>query len=80
LVPGAGARLTQTPLALRGGVQVAEHDVPGPATLQVWAAGCGWCQARSAGGWVRATTCRSRRSAPVERLEDAAVLLTVAAT
>jgi quercetin dioxygenase-like cupin family protein len=35
LVPGAGAPLKQTLLALRGGVQLAEHDAPGAATLQV---------------------------------------------
>jgi quercetin dioxygenase-like cupin family protein len=35
LVPGAGVPLKQTLLALRGGVQLAEHDAPGAATLQV---------------------------------------------
>jgi quercetin dioxygenase-like cupin family protein len=35
LVAGAGVPLKQTLLAFRGGVQVAEHDAPGPATLQV---------------------------------------------
>jgi len=35
LVPGAGAPLKQTLLAFRGGVQLAEHDAPGAATLQV---------------------------------------------
>jgi quercetin dioxygenase-like cupin family protein len=35
LVPGAGVPLKQTLLAFRGGVHLAEHDAPGPATLQV---------------------------------------------
>jgi quercetin dioxygenase-like cupin family protein len=35
LVPGAGVPLKQTLLAFRGGVQLADHDAPGPATLQV---------------------------------------------
>jgi quercetin dioxygenase-like cupin family protein len=35
LVPGAGVPLKQTLLALRGGMQLAEHDAPGAATLQV---------------------------------------------
>ena len=35
LVPGAGAALKQTLLALRGGVHPAERDGPGAATLQV---------------------------------------------
>jgi quercetin dioxygenase-like cupin family protein len=35
LVPGSGAPLKQTLLAFRGGVQLAEHDAPGAATLQV---------------------------------------------
>src|SRR5512132_2243018 len=35
LVPGAGAPLKRTLLAFRGGVQLAEHDAPGAATLQV---------------------------------------------
>jgi hypothetical protein len=35
LVPGAGAPLKQTLLALRGGRHLAAHDAPGAATLQV---------------------------------------------
>jgi hypothetical protein len=35
LVPGAGAPLKQTLLALRGGVHLAERDGPGATTLQV---------------------------------------------
>ena len=35
LVAGAGAPLKQTLLALRSGVHLAEHESPGPATLQV---------------------------------------------
>jgi quercetin dioxygenase-like cupin family protein len=44
LVPGAGGPLKQTLLALRGGMQLAEHDAPGAATLQVLQ------------GWVRLVT------------------------
>jgi quercetin dioxygenase-like cupin family protein len=35
LVPGAGAPVKQTLLALRGGGHLAAHDAPGAATLQV---------------------------------------------
>jgi hypothetical protein len=35
LVAGAGAPLKQTMLALRSGQQLAEHDAPGAASLQV---------------------------------------------
>ena len=81
LVPGAGVPLKQTLLALRGGMQLAEHDAPGAATLQVLQ------------GRVRLVTseesCELGRGdhlqipstpAPVGELEGAAVLLTVAAT
>jgi quercetin dioxygenase-like cupin family protein len=34
-VAGAGAPLKQTILALRGGEQLADHDTPGVATVQV---------------------------------------------
>ena len=35
LIPGAGAPLKQTLLALRSGMDLAEHEAPGAATLQV---------------------------------------------
>lgn len=35
LVPGAGQPLTQTLMALASDVVLADHDAPGPATLQV---------------------------------------------
>jgi hypothetical protein len=81
--PGAGAALKQTLLAFLGGVHLAEHDVPGPATLQVlqgrvrlvaseesWELGAG--AGRSHADPVH--------PAPLESLEDAAVLFTVVAT
>ena len=81
LVPGAGGPLKQTLLALRGGMQLAEHDAPGAATLQVLQ---GWVRlvaSEEAGRWVRATTCGScRLGIDWRALGDAVVLLTVAAT
>ena len=71
--PGAGARLKQTLLALRGGMQLAERDAPGAATLQLlhgrarlvtgeesWELGQGdHLQLRPAGtGWSTGGRCR----------------------
>jgi quercetin dioxygenase-like cupin family protein len=81
LTPGAGALLTQTLLALRGGERLDEHQAPSPATLQVLTGEV----VLVAGGSERTVAEHHWATIPTELHElrattDAVVLLTVAVT
>lgn len=80
LTPGAGARMTQTVLALCAGQAMDEHENPGMATLQVIRGRVrlhaeGRKVEISAGGWSPIPPARHA----VEAIDDAVMLLTVAA-
>jgi hypothetical protein len=60
LVPGRRVPLKQTPLAFRGGVHLAEHDAPGPATLQVLQGRVRLVTSEESWELGPATTCSSR--------------------
>ncbi len=79
LIPGAGAPLTQTVMALTAGSRLHEHRAPGPATIQVLRGevrlGAGGVDlALSAGQWAPIPD----EVHDLVAVSDAALLLTVA--
>jgi quercetin dioxygenase-like cupin family protein len=79
LTPGVHAPLSQTLVALREGVSLSEHDLNGPATMQVLSGRITiendeQALELSAGQWGAAPGARER----VQAHEDSVVLLTVA--
>ena len=79
LIPGAGAALKQTLLALTGGTTLADHESPGAATLQTLT---GRVRLTTAAGGIElgpgefAAIPETRHG--VNALEDAVLLLSVA--
>lgn len=81
LIPGAGAPLTQSLLALCAGAHLQEHTSPGPASIQVLQGTIilgvdGDRQTLTGGDWSPIPVSRH----DLEAVSDAVVLLTVAPT